>query len=161
MAYIHTDVSPNNILLGVDDATALDEVEKAELENPSPRKVLEDRTIYMSYRMPLTAGAPVLSDFGTACVGELGQKHSVDVMPGEYRAPEVIIWAQWDSKIDLWAIGVMVCKRAPGDRSRAPLTRSAGLGLVRGPPPLSSRQRRSTRRRTAPRGDGLHPRAPA
>ncbi len=41
-----------------------------------------------------------------------GQKHSGDVMPGVYRAPEIIIGADWDSKIDLWSVGVMVRQAA-------------------------------------------------
>jgi hypothetical protein len=31
-------------------------------------------------------------------------------MPGIYRAPEVILEMDWDSKVDIWAIGVMVSK---------------------------------------------------
>jgi serine/threonine protein kinase len=84
-------------------------VEQAELENPSPRKVLPDRTIHLSYTMPITSGEPVISDFGAARLGEPGQKHSGDVMPGVYRAPEMIVGMEWDSKIDIWSVGVMVC----------------------------------------------------
>ncbi|RDL32424.1 Uncharacterized protein BP5553_08880 [Venustampulla echinocandica] len=29
-------------------------------------------------------------------------------MPGIYRAPEVILGMDWDSKVDIWAIGVMM-----------------------------------------------------
>jgi hypothetical protein len=35
--------------------------------------------------------------------------HSGDVMPGIYRAPEVILDMEWDSKIDMWCVGLMVC----------------------------------------------------
>lgn len=31
-------------------------------------------------------------------------------MPGVYRAPEVILGMEWDSKIDIWSVGVMVCR---------------------------------------------------
>lgn len=104
------DISPNNILLGVDDLAVLTKVEQAELTNPSPRKVLTDRTIHLSYTMPITSGAPVISDFGAARLGEPGQKHSGDVMPGVYRAPEIIIGVDWDSQIDIWSVGVMARK---------------------------------------------------
>jgi serine/threonine protein kinase len=30
-------------------------------------------------------------------------------MPLPYRAPEVILDMEWDSKIDIWSLGVMVC----------------------------------------------------
>ena len=29
-------------------------------------------------------------------------------MPGIYRAPEVILYMDWDCKIDIWSIGTMV-----------------------------------------------------
>ena len=58
--------------------------------------------------MPLTSGEPLISDFGAAHLGEPGQKHTGDVMPGVYRAPEIILGMEWDSKIDIWAVGVMV-----------------------------------------------------
>jgi serine/threonine protein kinase len=88
----------------------LSKVEQAELENPSPRKVLADRVIHLSYTMPITYGEPVISDFGAARSGEPGQKHSGDVMPGVHRAPEIIVGIEWDSKIDIWSVGVMVCR---------------------------------------------------
>lgn len=103
-----SDISPNNILLGVNDAAVLSKVEQAELENPSARKVLADRIIHLSYTMPITDGAPVICDFGAAYLGQPGQQHSGDVMPGFYRAPEVVLGMEWDSKIDIWSVGVMV-----------------------------------------------------
>lgn len=83
------------------------------MDVPSPRKVLDDRTIYLSYRMPITRDSLVISDFGAAVLGAPGEKHSGDVMPGVYRAPEIILGMEWDSKIDIWSVGVMVCSTAP------------------------------------------------
>ncbi|KXX77730.1 Serine/threonine-protein kinase SRPK [Madurella mycetomatis] len=113
---VHTDISPNNIMLGVHDAAVFAQIEQAELQNPSPRKILPNRTIYLSYIMPVTFGEPVVSDFGAARLGEPGQKHSGDVMPGVYRAPEIIIGAEWDFKIDIWSIGVMIWDLFEGGR---------------------------------------------
>ncbi|GJC91471.1 protein kinase [Colletotrichum higginsianum] len=79
---VHTDLSPNNVLLGVEDVSVFSKVELAELQSPSPRKVLDDRVIHLSYTMPITPGAPVITDFGAARLGDPGQKHSGDVMPG-------------------------------------------------------------------------------
>lgn len=81
------------------------EIELAELEHPSPRKVLSDRTIHCSRIMPITNGPSVICDFGAARIGE---KHLGDVMPGVYRAPEIIMGMEWNSKIDMWSFGVMV-----------------------------------------------------
>lgn len=108
-----TDISPNNILLGVEDASVFSKIEQKELQNPSPRKVLDDRVIHLSYTMPITHGAPVITDFGAAHLGNPGQKHPGDIMPGVYRAPEVILGMNWDSKIDIWSVGVMVSKGNP------------------------------------------------
>jgi serine/threonine protein kinase len=81
-------------------------MEQAELTNPSPRKIYPDRTIYRSQPMPLTHGHMVICDFGAA---KIGDKHEGDVMPGVYRAPEIIMGMGWDCKIDIWSVGVMVC----------------------------------------------------
>lgn len=101
------DLSPNNILVGIDEAT-LSKVENAELAKPSPRKVLPHRTIHLSYTVPTSFDPPVITDFGAARLGEPGQKHSGDVMPAVFRAPEIIAGMKWDSQIDIWSVGVMV-----------------------------------------------------
>ena len=58
--------------------------------------------------MPITSAPLAISDFGSARLGDPGQRYSGDVMPGVYRAPEIIAGMDWDSKIDIWSIGVMV-----------------------------------------------------
>ncbi|OAL46572.1 protein kinase [Pyrenochaeta sp. DS3sAY3a] len=100
---VHTDISPNNLLLGLTDMAAFSEIERSELENPSYRKQLPDQTIHMSHKMPVTEGMPKICDFGAA---RIGAEHTGDVMPGQYRAPEVILEMKWDSKIDIWAIAL-------------------------------------------------------
>jgi serine/threonine protein kinase len=107
-------MSPNNILLGVLDQSVFTALEQAELDYPSPRKILADRTITVSRNMPVTFGSPVICDFGAAKVGD---NHSGDVMPGVYRAPEIILGMEWDSKIDIWSIGVMVGALIPSFRA--------------------------------------------
>lgn len=101
------DLSPNNILVGADSGVIC-KVEQAEYAEPSPRKVLMDRTIYLSYAMPTSYDPPVITDFGAARLGLPGQKYSGDVMPGVFRAPEIIAGMELDCKIDIWCVGVMV-----------------------------------------------------
>ncbi|QPG96452.1 hypothetical protein C2857_004238 [Epichloe festucae Fl1] len=115
---VHTDLSPNNILagLGPEDADVFKQIEELELSSPSPRKVLADREIYLSYELPITHGAPVITDYGAARLGELDEKHTGDVMPGVYRAPEIIMGSKWDCKIDMWSLGVMVWDLFEGGR---------------------------------------------
>lgn len=94
--------------MGPEDAGIFNEIEELELLSPSPRKVLNDREIYLSYELPITHGAPVITDYGAARVGEPGEKHTGDAMPGVYRAPEIVMRSEWDCKIDMWSLGVMV-----------------------------------------------------
>lgn len=101
-----SDISPNNVLQKIENDSIISQIEQGELERPIARKVLSDRIIYNSRPMPLSVGLPVLCDLGEARVGP--QKHRGDIMPGIYRAPEVILGMDWDSKVDIWAIGVMV-----------------------------------------------------
>lgn len=84
------DLSPNNILLGVDDPGALDKVEQTELKSPLARKVLPDRPIYLSYTMPVTYGPPVISAFGAARLGGLGQKHIGTCSLGSIAHPRLL-----------------------------------------------------------------------
>lgn len=108
---VHTNISPNNVLQGIDDESVLSQIEHSEASHPTARKPLKDRTLYLSRPMPITFGKPVLADLGEARIGR--QKHTGDVMPGIYRAPEVILGMEWDSKVDIWSVGVMVsaCSR--------------------------------------------------
>ncbi|KAJ8110900.1 hypothetical protein OPT61_g6377 [Boeremia exigua] len=110
---VHTDISPNNILLGAPDLSVFVDIERAELEKPSPRKILSDRIIYRSRSMPITSGPCVICNFGAARIGD---KHVGDVMPGVYRAPEIIMGMEWSSKIDMWSFGVMIWDLFEGGR---------------------------------------------
>ncbi|KAJ5570433.1 uncharacterized protein N7459_009863 [Penicillium hispanicum] len=103
---IHTDLQPNNILLGIKDDSILSQFEQAEFEAPVPRKVLEDRTIYLSRPLPISYGTPVLCDLGEARLGT--DQQTGDIMPDIYRAPEVILDMNWDSKVDIWNVGMVL-----------------------------------------------------
>jgi serine/threonine-protein kinase SRPK3 len=77
---------------------------------PLHRKILPDRAIYMSHMMPITGGVLIICDFGSA---RIGARHSGDAMPSQYRAPEVILDMDGDSKIDIWALGLTVSLLVP------------------------------------------------
>ncbi|KAL1967096.1 hypothetical protein VTN77DRAFT_3620 [Rasamsonia byssochlamydoides] len=111
---VHTDISPNNLLQGIKDNTILSQIEQDEIERPTPRKILSDRTIYCSRPMPVTTGLPVLCDLGEARIGS--QKHRGDIMSGVYRAPEVILGMDWDCKVDIWSVGLMLWDLFEGGR---------------------------------------------
>ncbi|OJD28404.1 serine/threonine protein kinase [Blastomyces percursus] len=86
LGVVHTDISPNNILLGAQSSSVFSKIEKAELEHPSSCKALKNRVIYQSQSMPITDGTPVLCGM------------------------------EWDYKIGIWSIGVMIWDLFEGGR---------------------------------------------
>ncbi len=92
------------------DASILHEFERAEAEDPSPKKVVDQvRTIYATRKLGLPKdslwGQPVLCDFGEA---RIGKTHRGLIQPELYRAPEVLFDMGWNSSVDIWNIGVLV-----------------------------------------------------
>ncbi|KAL4890117.1 protein kinase [Aspergillus ambiguus] len=106
---VHTDIQENNIMLSVEDESILVDFEKAEMSNPSPRKIIGDRVIYSSRDLgiPKVHGRPILSDFGEARFSSSLGKQWEDVQPLIYRAPEVVLRMPWNEKIDIWNVGVL------------------------------------------------------
>ncbi|KAI0540260.1 kinase-like protein [Xylaria digitata] len=88
---IHTDFHPGNLLIGFKDQDdqdkSLSQVEEVELKNPGPRKVMKDRTIYMSRARIWSEG-------------------SGNAMPTLFRAPEIILGMKWSYPIDMWSVGL-------------------------------------------------------
>jgi serine/threonine-protein kinase SRPK3 len=93
--------------MGIDDISVLAEYERDELEHPVPRKVLEDRTVYLSRSLPLTFGPPILCDLGEARLGD--EENRGDIMPDVYRAPEVILGMQRSYSVDIRNVAMVVC----------------------------------------------------
>ncbi|EEH17064.2 hypothetical protein PABG_07151 [Paracoccidioides brasiliensis Pb03] len=74
--------------------------EEAELKEPAPRKVLINRVIYKSWRIP--------SDFGEARLADENHRGQDIIMPDVYRAQEDILNINWDIKVDIWSIAMVV-----------------------------------------------------
>lgn len=96
----------------VADKSILEDFEKAELKDPSPRKAIDEkRTIYTSrsFRMPKDRmwGYPVLCDFGEAKIGKV-QENGRMVQPHIYRAPEVTFEMPWGPMVDVWNVAALV-----------------------------------------------------
>ncbi|RMZ83123.1 hypothetical protein DV738_g1264, partial [Chaetothyriales sp. CBS 135597] len=102
---IHTDLQLKNLLLPGPKTSYLSRFEEAEVADPSPRKVLKDRTIYQALDFFPMGGLPILTDFGEARFGDKENKD--DIMPNPYRAPEVILRSSWDYKVDIWSIAMV------------------------------------------------------
>lgn len=109
------DVKETNILIDLDDDSALQAFEKQEQMSPSPRKIVGDRVVYVSREIrPQKYGRPIVCDFGEARFGQ--SSYTDDIQPYQYRAPEVILDVPWGDKVDVWSVGVMVRRNGPQHR---------------------------------------------
>src|SRR5690349_2250350 len=97
-------------MLNFEDESILVDFENAEISNPSPRKLVGNRTIYCSRKLgiPKKHGRPVLADFGEARFGSDTGTYCGDVQPFIYRAPEVLLRMPWKEKIDIWNLAILV-----------------------------------------------------
>ena len=96
------DVNANNIMLSIRDEDIFEDLEKEEKEDPSPRKVIDDkRTIYASrkFRHPdkRAWGMPVLCDLGEARVGtlipmSLSSLSNIGLLRFSWRQIGLIVW---------------------------------------------------------------------
>jgi serine/threonine-protein kinase SRPK3 len=98
-------------MIACSDSTVFEEWEKAEQEEPSPRKVDGNQVIYKSRDFDLRKslrgiGRCMIADLGMA---RIGKQHEGFIQPEIYRAPEVMLCMPWDSAADIWNVGVMVC----------------------------------------------------
>ena len=97
------------MLLGLrtEDNDLLRRLEEREFSLPVPRKpVSPNRTIYLSRLMRPEVGPMQLTDFGEARIGP--GPHGGDIMPVEYRAPEILHCMGWSYPVDIWSVGLTV-----------------------------------------------------
>lgn len=98
-------------MLCSEDDLVFEDFEEAEWAEPSTRKIVGDRTVYLTRQVDIPDGTAraVLCDFGDA---QFGRKPYIgEVMPDLFRAPEIVLAIPWDEKIDTWGVGQMVCKQ--------------------------------------------------
>lgn len=102
------DIKGGNILMEIADDHILAAFVQAELEDPSPRKIVNGTTIYASrtFDRPRKFGRAVLGDFGSAARGDTKLMHYAQ--PNVYRSPEVMLKGQWGYPADIWNVGCMV-----------------------------------------------------
>ncbi|KAF4342812.1 CMGC SRPK kinase [Fusarium beomiforme] len=146
---VHTDIHPGNLLLGLDNDAQLQPLADMEFKSPVDRKtVAQGRIIYLSRLMRPKPGPMLLSDFGEARTG-LGP-FAGDIMPIQYRAPEVIMCIAWNRPVDIWSVGLtawdllgpnrlFTAKDEDGDMYDA--AHLAELVATLGPPPREFLQR--------------------
>ena len=105
------DIKLDNIMVGFEDSSVLEDFVQAQAYNPMPRKLLDGYSIYRSHNDfgPLRGDfvLPKIADFGLAQHSTNGlQRHPIQ--PDHYRAPEVVLGAGWTYSADIWNLGVLV-----------------------------------------------------
>ncbi|KAK2810901.1 hypothetical protein FQN50_002492 [Emmonsiellopsis sp. PD_5] len=145
---IHTDISPQNVLMQLEDNSSLKDIEDQESQGPSVPIVTTDGAapVYRSRETKLElSGLPVLADFGQMRLAE-GQINQDWWMSDLYRAPEVLLGLPWGYPVDVWSIGVMTLELMEGrnlfnpidwvnNQYVLPLALAQCIGYL-GPPPL-------------------------
>ncbi|MCJ1478352.1 hypothetical protein MMC13_007030 [Lambiella insularis] len=145
---IHTDLKPDNILLGIENQAVIDDLVNDEAEEPTPRKVEGARAIYLSrnfgdLRDP--PGPPKIADFGLAVWGNVSEPHNHPIQADLFQAPEVILRASWTYSVDIWNLGVMLWDLVenrtlfdafdPVERTYSPEAHLLEMTSLLGPPP--------------------------
>ncbi|EEQ28042.1 putative non-specific serine/threonine protein kinase [Microsporum canis] len=146
---IHTDLKTDNLMIHIADKSMLEEFDKAERENPTPRKVIDElRAIYTSRRFgkPKNGkwGGPILCDFGEARIGQV-QETGPFIQPHIYRAPEVTFEMPWGPPVDIWNTAALIWDLFEGrhlfnnlldeQRKYDPFKHMAQIFALLGPPP--------------------------
>ncbi|KAK2613298.1 hypothetical protein N8I77_000219 [Diaporthe amygdali] len=141
---VHTDIQEGNIMFSIEDEAELKAVEEEEIAEPSARKIQKDNAVFMTRQVLAEVGNPKLIDLGEARFGQ--DKYAEHVMPDLYRAPEILLGLSWDSKIDIWALGLMIWTAVEGEnlftdnnggRWKSALPHMARMVSLLGPPPQS------------------------
>ncbi|KAH7133707.1 kinase-like domain-containing protein [Dactylonectria macrodidyma] len=118
---IHTDIKPQNILIETPTISEMFEEAPSEVFQPhgSPPDPANDfymaSTQYSPGEEDIAHPAELsirLADFGTSSWFD---KHLAEwIQPEKLRAPEVILGADWDSKADIWNLGLVIWELAEG-----------------------------------------------
>ncbi|EPQ55006.1 kinase-like protein [Gloeophyllum trabeum ATCC 11539] len=116
---IHTDIKAENILLALECTSVLDDLAADEQHDPSPRKILADRSVYLSRNDfgPLRTLPKFIriSDFDVAVRGDSKQPLTHWIQPDDFRAPEVTLGAPWSYSADMWNVGAMLWNLLEGE----------------------------------------------
>ncbi|KAF2225825.1 kinase-like domain-containing protein [Elsinoe ampelina] len=105
---IHTDLHPANILVGIEDPAIIEELLQR-VSSIYAGKSSDEHPVYPSYTFGALRGPPShpkIADFGLAV--DARKKHTHAIQPDRLRAPEVTLGTEWDAKVDVWSLGVMM-----------------------------------------------------
>ena len=101
----------------IEDSSVLKDFVQTQTASVIPRKVRNDRTIYLSqYDLgPLRSFRmlPKLGDFGLSQRPGGPEPLRYPIQPPLFQAPEVILGTGWSYSADIWNLGVLVSLDVP------------------------------------------------
>lgn len=103
-----------NILLAFEDGSVIDDYVGQQQATPAQYKELDGgQRIYQSRPdfglLRKGVGRINICDFGHAAFGNGDTPNNHLIQPEQFRAPEVILGANWSYSTDIWNFGMMVC----------------------------------------------------
>lgn len=108
----YSDLKADNIMMTFEDLSVLHEYVDAQSDHPMPRKISNDRNIYLSHNdfgnLKSSNLFPKISDFGLAHHNDGAEQLRHPIQPPIYHAPEVLLGIPWSYSADIWNLGVLV-----------------------------------------------------
>lgn len=111
--FVFLDLKGDHFMVPFESSRVLgDYVASREATPPAYAERNDGRRIYESHsdfgRLRKGVGYVKVTDFGLAVRGDVTQRHSHDIQPREYTAPEVMLRAGWSYPADMWNLGLVV-----------------------------------------------------
>ncbi|KAL8745942.1 MAG: hypothetical protein Q9190_001969 [Brigantiaea leucoxantha] len=108
---IHADLKADNLLMGFEDRSVINDYVRQQKENPPQSKEVHGHPIYQSRPnfggLRKGVGMLKISDFGAAVFGNVPTPHRHDIQPEQFCAPEVLLNAGWTYSADIWNLGML------------------------------------------------------
>ncbi len=86
-----------------------------EARTPSRTKYVDGTVIHIALGVFHKPGPLMVCDMGQA---RIGPRHEGIAMHAPFRTPEAILDMPWDNKVDIWSVGVLICRLFAHSSSR-------------------------------------------
>ena len=111
---VHTDLKPDNVMMGLGDPKVLEKFIQDEKDHPSKRKapdshgrvIYESRSDFGAAPSDAVIASAKITDLGLAAWGD--EENNYSIQSNAFTAPEVLLAAHWSYPADIWNLGVVL-----------------------------------------------------